>query len=189
MKCPFACYLFSATLLFSVSCSDQTNEAADVVAPDDSQAAAERDAIMNLGIKMLVHPAENVYSGGQPTSDQLDQLAKLGVKQIINLRPAGEMEWDELTHAEVLGIDYVSIPVAGKEDISVENAKKFVAALEKHKGEISFAHCASGNRIGALMAMHAGKVEGKSSDEAIAIGKQWGMTRLEPAVRELLAGD
>jgi len=45
-------------------------------------------------------------------------------------------------------------------------------------------HCASGNRIGALFALQAFHLDGRTAAEALAIGKQAGMTRAEPVVRE-----
>ena len=46
--------------------------------------------------------------------------------------------------------------------------------------------CGSSNRVGALFALKARLLDGKSPDEAIAIGEACGMTRLEPVVRQAL---
>ena len=46
-------------------------------------------------------------------------------------------------------------------------------------------HCASGNRVGALIALQHG-LESGDVDAAIAEGKRWGLTRLEPVVRNAL---
>ena len=46
-------------------------------------------------------------------------------------------------------------------------------------------HCASGNRVGALMALRASQ-NGASAEEAMAAGKAAGLTRLEPVVAKRL---
>ena len=46
-------------------------------------------------------------------------------------------------------------------------------------------HCASGNRVGALVALHA-RGTGATPDEALALGKAAGLAGLEPAVRARL---
>jgi protein tyrosine phosphatase (PTP) superfamily phosphohydrolase (DUF442 family) len=43
-------------------------------------------------------------------------------------------------------------------------------------------HCASGNRVGALIALGT-RLKGAETEAAIAKGKQWGLTGLEPIVR------
>ncbi|PPU82009.1 hypothetical protein XpopCFBP1817_20380 [Xanthomonas populi] len=47
-------------------------------------------------------------------------------------------------------------------------------------------HCASSNRVGALIALEKGRANGAPRDEAIAIGRAAGMTSLEPLVMRLL---
>jgi rhodanese-related sulfurtransferase len=46
-------------------------------------------------------------------------------------------------------------------------------------------HCASGNRVGAMLALRARWLQGKSADEAMAIGKASGMTGLAADVKAL----
>ena len=47
-------------------------------------------------------------------------------------------------------------------------------------------HCASGNRVGALMAISSVELDGATVEDAIAVGKAWGLTRLEGRVREVV---
>jgi hypothetical protein len=50
-------------------------------------------------------------------------------------------------------------------------------------------HCGSGNRIGALFALMAFHLEGESADRALQVGREAGLTRLEPVVRERLEAE
>ena len=47
-------------------------------------------------------------------------------------------------------------------------------------------HCASGNRVGALFAVDAGLNQNIAVEEALQIGRDSGMTRLETVVKQIL---
>ena len=149
--------------------------------------AADLDAVAvkQLGLPNQREPASDVIVSGQPTVDQLTALKRAGVRHVINLRPAAEMDWNEKAAVEQLGMQYHSIPVAGLSDINSANAQQLDQLLNSINGEGVLLHCASGNRVGALRALSAAK-KGASVDTAIEEGKHWGMTRLEPAVRQRL---
>ncbi|NMH61344.1 fused DSP-PTPase phosphatase/NAD kinase-like protein [Alteromonas ponticola] len=149
-------------------------------------AANERnDAILSSEIPNIVNPAPNVYSSGQPSEEQFQQMKTQGIKHVVNLRPDAEQDWDEKSYVESLGMQYHHIPVAGEADINLDNAAKLDMLLAKHSGEPIVVHCASGNRVGALVALNEGD-EHQDIDAAITTGKQWGLTRLEPVVRDKL---
>ena len=146
-------------------------------------------AIENAEILNLKHPESVVFSSGQPTQEQLDTLSTAGIKHVINLRTAGELEeWDEREYVESLGgVTYHSIPVQAPNDINVLKAASLQALLKSFGDEPVLLHCGSGNRAGALVAVIEGELEGKDADAAVEEGKRWGLTRLEPAVREVLS--
>ncbi|MFC5577936.1 hypothetical protein ACFPOA_07935 [Lysobacter niabensis] len=58
----------------------------------------------------------------------------------------------------------------------------FDAMLREAKRPV-LVHCASGNRVGAIVALRAAWMEGRSTEDAIAIGKTWGLKGLEGEVR------
>jgi hypothetical protein len=47
-------------------------------------------------------------------------------------------------------------------------------------------HCASSNRVGALLAMKAFYLDDATPEEALALAKKAGITRMEPSVRQKL---
>jgi uncharacterized protein (TIGR01244 family) len=131
-------------------------------------------------------PAPNLITGGQPTAAQLAQLVQLGVRRVICLRSATEQGtgWEE-EQAKALGIEFVRVPVAGAADVTIANAKRLAAALGG--GDVpTFVCCANSNRVGALLALKAFHVDGKSADEALALGKAAGLAKLESKVVEQL---
>jgi uncharacterized protein (TIGR01244 family) len=153
---------------------------------DATAVAASADA--DLGLRNQRSPLPQVVSGGQPDVDQLVRASRNGFKTVINLRGPGEdgeiRGEDELVRA--MGMKYVAIPVKGRDDINVENAERLREALSDPEALPALVHCASGNRIGALFALRAFHLDGRSAAEALEIGKQAGLTRAEPLVRELI---
>lgn len=129
-----------------------------------------------------------LFGAGQPTAAELASLSRNGVRTIINLRTPDEpASFDEPREALRLGMRYVSIPVSGGADLHLPTIRRFSAALDDarlHGGTL--VHCASANRVGALVALERGFMRGASAAEALAIGRRAGLAGLEPMVTLLL---
>ncbi len=139
------------------------------------------------GLPNLMTPEPGYASGGQPSADQLKTAAKAGLGRIINLRPSGEdAGYDEAATAAALGLNYTVLGVSGPQDLTPDKARQFDALLAEHSGTPTLIHCASGNRVGALMALRAAWLQGKTTDEALDIGRRWGLTKMEATVRQIL---
>jgi uncharacterized protein (TIGR01244 family) len=151
------------------------------------QAQQTLKAISNADIPAFHQASETLYTSAQPSKEALEMLSKNGVKHVINLRPASELDWDEQAWVESLGMTYHSIPVAGAKGITTENATKLRALLSKLENETTLLHCSSSNRVGGLRALIEFETNGGNVDAAIDAGKQWGLTGLENLVREQLA--
>jgi len=152
-----------------------------------AQAQVDTAAIKSAAILNLSTPDANVFASGQPSQEQLEVLAKSGVKHIISLRPSSELDWDEAALAKSLGMEFHHIPVAGAGDVTSDNARTLDELLKSLDGQPTLVHCASSNRVGALRAMSAAETAGEPLESAIATGKAWGLTSLEPAVRTALS--
>jgi uncharacterized protein (TIGR01244 family) len=129
-----------------------------------------------------------LLSGGQPSAGDLEWAARNGYRTVINLRTPGETSdiADEEGLVGDLGMSYVSLPIAGAEGITGENATALAELLDDEGAQPILLHCGSGNRIGALLALKAHELDGLPPDEALEFGKASGLTRLEPLVREKL---
>lgn len=134
-------------------------------------------------------PLPDVYASGQPSPDQLAALAAQGVRTVINLRaPTEQVEFDEALEAKKLGLRYVSIPIAGPQDVSTETASRFSGELaDARRGGTVLVHCASANRVGAMLALDQAITQNQSASDALAIGRAAGLTTLEPKVTEVLS--
>lgn len=130
-------------------------------------------------------PAENLITGGQPSKSDFLQLKNAGVTKVINLRaPAEDIDFNEQQQAEALGLEYVSLPVAGVADITLENAEKLHTLLADDQKV--FLHCASGNRVGALLAIRAHAFQGQSADASLGVGRAAGLGSLEEKVKSVI---
>lgn len=131
-------------------------------------------------------PLPGITTAGQPSADQLAAAAKSGIKTVIDLRALGEDRgMDERATVEKLGMSYVSLPVEGGEGVTYANATALDKLLADAKGPVLL-HCASGNRVGALLALRD-KSKGADNDAALALGVKSGLTGLKPTVEKKLA--
>jgi uncharacterized protein (TIGR01244 family) len=132
-----------------------------------------------------VLPQSGFVSSGQPNEAVLRNFADAGYGTIIDMRmPDEDRGMDERAVVESLGMTYVTMPIGSADDINFENA----AALDKLMSGLdqpALVHCASGNRVGALIALRA-KANGASNEEALAAGKAAGATRMEEVIRKKL---
>lgn len=132
-----------------------------------------------------------IYFAGQPSTADLAEYAKRGVKTIVNLRAPAEMEklgFDEAAAAKSLGMTYLNVPVGGALPSDGELAKIY-AALAKGGKEKVLLHCASSNRVGMTWAVFRGTQHGLDAEAALAEGKAAGLKApgLEKAAKEKLA--
>lgn len=133
-------------------------------------------------------PLASVLSGGQPTAEQIALAGRAGFRTVINLRTDQErgFEW-EREAVEKSGMRYVQIPVAGAAGLTRDNAERLDRELERALAEGPvLLHCASGNRIGALLALRAAWLEGVDPEKALQYGRDSGLTGLDAATSELL---
>jgi len=91
---------------------------------------------------------------------------------------------DEPSEVESRGMRYVSIPVPEPADATWDKAETLAEVLATIDGPVLM-HCFSGNRAGSMLAM-AAKLEGASSDDALALGRRAGLTRWEPEITKIV---
>ena len=153
-----------------------------------AQTDTTQPATADAGIPALREPSEGLLSAGQPDAGAWEALKAQGVTTVVNLRPDAEVQGrDEAADVAAAGMAYHQIPVAGTDDLTADNAARLWRLIEGAEGRV-LVHCASGNRVGALLAIGAVNEGGMTPEEALAFGASAGLThpRLEAAVRERL---
>lgn len=142
---------------------------------------------MNLPIPNLLHVAPNHYSGGFVSPEALVLVKEAGISHIIDMLPDSEHGgFDEAGAAADLGLYYAHLPVQGGHDLNRDNAQALNRLLAEAGDAPVLVHCMSGNRVGALFALRAHWVQGLPAPEALKVGRQYGLTKLEPLVVQLL---
>ena len=154
-------------------------------APTDTQPGihVSIEAVVATG---KVVPVDGITSAGQPDAKAFKVFADAGYVAVIDMRGVDEdrgME-NEPAMIEELGLEYVAFPIEDHDEINFENAAKFDELLQNYDGPV-LVHCASGNRVGAMLALRA-SLHGADDEESLAYGKQAGMTRLEDVIKERL---
>ena len=134
-------------------------------------------------VAAAVSPTPGIISAGRLVPADIDRLVGAGVRQIIDLTPDAETpEFDEASAARAAGIAYSNLPLRGGQDLTRANVIAFDKLLRAARHPV-LVHCSSGNRVGAMAALRAAWVEAVPVEEAIAIGKMWGLKGLESDVR------
>lgn len=129
-----------------------------------------------------------ILVGGQPTPEQLKAIQEAGYRMVVTLRTEAEVgDEGEQAAVERLGLKYASIPVAGAEGLTEDNARALDKVLREMDVLPAVVHCATGERVSALMGLKAFVVDRLSAAAAIDLAKSLGLTRLETALRERIA--
>jgi uncharacterized protein (TIGR01244 family) len=105
------------------------------------------------------------------------------VKHVIDLTQESESpDFDEASALAAADIAYDRLPIAGADGLTRDNVVAFDRLLASAEEPV-LVHCGASNRVGAMAALRAGWLQGKDVEEALAIGREWGLKGLEPAVR------
>jgi protein tyrosine/serine phosphatase len=121
-----------------------------------------------------------LYRGGQPTIDGFEDLKKMGIRTVVNLR----VEDSEREKVEALGMKYVHIPIDMPllkrpwREIPDKSVDDFLQTVNDPANQPVFVHCQRGaDRTGTMIALYRVKVDNweadKAYDEAREIGLRW----------------
>jgi len=134
-----------------------------------------------------VSPAPGIVSAGRLAPADIARVRNAGIRHVIDLTPDAETpDFDEAAAVSAAGMRYSNLPLRGAVDLTRENVLAFDALVRNAERPL-LVHCASGNRVGAIAALRAAWIDGRSADEAIAIGRAWGLKGLEVDVRQKLS--
>ena len=159
--------------------------AAQACASDETAPAQIHVDLATVVASGQVEPVNGITSAGQPSAEALKVFADSGYAAVIDLRGTQESRgYDEAATAKALGLDYVSLPIVGRDAISFENAEALDELLQQYDGPVLL-HCGSGNRVGALLALRE-SLAGADDAAALQLGQAAGLTQLESIVKERL---
>lgn len=121
---------------------------------------------------------DHVYRGAQPTEEGFRNLAKLGIRTIIDLQEAGDARSvGEAKMVRAAGMQYISVPMKGMETPSTESVIKVLSLLEDAATGPVFVHCHRGaDRTGGVVACYRIEHDHWSNSRALAEAKSMGMS-------------
>jgi uncharacterized protein (TIGR01244 family) len=132
-------------------------------------------------------PAPHRVASGRLQASDVAILKRAGIHEVIDLSVDSETpDFDEAAAMQAAGIGYHNLPIHGSQDLTRTRVAQFNRLLVDAADSDTLVHCASSNRVGAMIALRAALIEGRSNEEALAEGRRWGLKSLEPAVRERL---
>jgi protein tyrosine phosphatase (PTP) superfamily phosphohydrolase (DUF442 family) len=167
--------------------SPAASEQATSTARTPTQPVEAPAPVAIVSIPNAQRPLAGIVTGGQPSEDNLREAKNLGYKTVVSLLPESDTV-AEARLAQELGLRFVSIPITGAADLTPQNAQKLALAIDAEDAKPLIVHCASGNRVGALLALKAFYVDHVSAPEALALGQRAGLRSLQSAVEERLQG-
>jgi uncharacterized protein (TIGR01244 family) len=115
-------------------------------------------------------------------------LAKLGVKTVIDLRPASEHSLSkEARIVEAAGMVYVSQPMAPLAAPTNEEIRKILSLLDSSAQWPVFIHCRRGaDRTGTVIACYRIAHDQWANEEALREARTYGLSPLEIGMRHFI---
>lgn len=137
----------------------------------DHQASARwAEAVQTPGLPNLYRVSADLYRGAQPTTQGLQELQKLGIKIVINLRETN----GEQAKVAGLGLTYHHIPMTAWL-VHDEDVVQFLRIVGTPNHAPIFVHCKRGaDRTGLMSAVYRIALQGWTKDAAIAEMTQGG---------------
>ena len=118
-----------------------------------SEQVRKRRPFPDIRIKNFGQMTPQLYRGGQPQEDDFDDLVRLGVNTIVDLRIRPETYSKGC--AEARGMRYINMPMSDTEYPQMDHIRRFLEIVDDPATGKLFVHCAGGrHRTGVLGAVY-----------------------------------
>jgi tyrosine-protein phosphatase SIW14 len=125
---------------------------------------------------------DHVYRGAQPTDEGFRNLAKLGIKTVVDLRTRSDRSLIEEKAVTAAGMHYIGVPMRGTETPPNESVHKVLALLEDATTGPVFVHCHRGaDRTGVVIACYRIEHDHWTKDRALVEARSLGLSWLKRA--------
>jgi uncharacterized protein (TIGR01244 family) len=142
-------------------------------------AAGERGLPPREGIRNFGKINDSLYRGAQPDAAGIGNLARLGIKSIINLRMANDVWMAEAAEACGKGITYTNVPLKGVGRPTHAQVATLLALIETMPSPV-FVHCKYGcDRTGTIIACYRMRRGGWPNEAALEEARKYGLSKLE----------
>jgi tyrosine-protein phosphatase SIW14 len=121
------------------------------------------------GLPNFGRVTDNLYRGGQPTSDGFSTLHGMGVGIVVDFREKPADMATEKRQVESLGMKSVDIPWSANHEPSSDQIVEFLDLVRTNPDTKIYVHCRRGaDRTGAMIAAYRIAIEHKSVTDAVA---------------------
>ena len=123
---------------------------------------------------------DNVYRGQQPTREEIPNLAKSGIRTVLDLRGVLDHKGWEKQAVEAAGMRYIRIGMSGLFAPSDRQIDKILAVLNNPTLGPVFLHCRRGaDRSGVVIACYRITHDHWTNAQAMEEARQQGFSRFE----------
>lgn len=135
-------------------------------------------------IKNFLRLNDQLCTGGQPSTEDLERMKAEGIKAIINLRRPSEYDAaSEAGRARELGLRYFNIPVDSNAPKD-EQVEEFLKLIKNPENRPAFIHCATANRVAGFWMIHRVQVDEWKLEDAQKEAEKIGLTN--PKLKEFV---
>jgi protein tyrosine/serine phosphatase len=139
------------------------------------------------GIHNFRQVDDHIYRGGQPSRDGIHDLAKLGVRAVVDLRGGGKRSVAEKKQVEALGMKYYAIPLPALDAPQKEEIAKVLGLLYDSQNWPVFVHCQHGrDRTGTVVACYRIGHDNWNNQRALKEAAYDGLSRFERGMRAFI---
>ncbi len=120
-----------------------------------------------MNIKNYVQITENIHTSGQPTAEDFELIACMGIETVVNLAMPdsdGAIP-DEGAIVTRLGMNYVHVPVVWQKPTQAQ-FELFVSIMQFHQKRKIWVHCALNWRVSAFFYLYKTKYLGSDPQSA-----------------------
>jgi protein tyrosine phosphatase (PTP) superfamily phosphohydrolase (DUF442 family) len=126
-------------------------------------------------IKNYVALSGELATGGQPSEEQIQELAQAGFELVINLGLLDPRYClaDEASLVRSLGVEYHHIPVDFQAP-TIEDLTQFFAVMQAAEGKRVFVHCAANYRVSSFVSLYGqAKLDWSSEQASAHVRRLW----------------
>jgi protein tyrosine/serine phosphatase len=154
-------------------------------------ASAQTPLAAPIRIDNFAKVSESNIRGAQPMGADYTDLARLGVKTVINLVGDSDLDTSEQSSVEQQGMRYVAIPMSTRKAPTAVQLQEFLTVVNDPASQPVYVHCVGGrHRTGVMTAVYRMTQHEWTGDRAFKEMKQFkfGADFLHPEFKTFVLG-